>query len=243
MEMKSWFHISRYSTVSCFLDSSNSWYPKLINGVYASDLAMRSSLCYWSCHFLLFVIIGLSLPSTTNKYSSFYLPVINMPTLVLMEIKYCTRSLISSNFNVYASQFETINIIKGSIQTNNIIDVMNPLMIVFPLIYPFHQSHSLHPNFYDRILEWLEDLYLKNLHNKDKVVLSLCLPKYLSSKHYMIFLDPRCEEIDEHLDNCWEDGARWPWLMVMSGPHNIDKFSKLTYTLTCHYDPYHDQIT
>jgi hypothetical protein len=30
--------------------------------------------------------------------------------------------------------------------------------------------------------------------------------------------------------------------MVMSGPHNIDKFSKLTYTLPCHYDPYHDQI-
>jgi hypothetical protein len=30
--------------------------------------------------------------------------------------------------------------------------------------------------------------------------------------------------------------------MVMSGPHNIDKFSKLTYTLPCHYDPYHDKI-
>ena len=30
--------------------------------------------------------------------------------------------------------------------------------------------------------------------------------------------------------------------MVMSGPHNIDKFSKLTYTLPCHCDPYHDQI-
>jgi hypothetical protein len=30
--------------------------------------------------------------------------------------------------------------------------------------------------------------------------------------------------------------------MVMSGPHNINKFSKLTYTLTCHYDSYHDHI-
>jgi hypothetical protein len=28
----------------------------------------------------------------------------------------------------------------------------------------------------------------------------------------------------------------------MLGPHNIDMFSKLTYTLTCHYDSYHDHI-
>jgi hypothetical protein len=165
--------------------------------------------------------------------------------LILMEIEYSTlhiRSLISSNFNVYASHFETINLIKGSVQTNNLTDVMNPLMMCSPLIYPFHQSHSLHPNFYDMILEWLEDSYLKNLHNKDKVVLALFLPKYLGSKHHMIFLDPLCEEIDEHLENCQEDGAFRLWLMVMSGPHNIDKFSKLTYTLPCHYDPYHDQI-
>ena len=58
----------------------------------------------------------------------------------------------------------------------------------------------------------------------------------------MIFLDPPCEKIDEHLENCQEDGALRPWLMVMSGPHNIDRFSKLTYTLSCHYDPCHDQI-
>jgi hypothetical protein len=165
--------------------------------------------------------------------------------LILMEIEYSTlhiRSLISSNFNVYASHFETINLIKGSVQTNNLTDVMNPLMMCSPLIYPFHQIHSLHPNFYDMILEWLEDSYLKNLHNKDKVVLALFLPKYLGSKHHMIFLDPLCEEIDEHLENCQEDGAFRHWLMVMSGPHNVDKFSKLTYTLTCHYDSYHDHI-
>jgi hypothetical protein len=64
-----------------------------------------------------------------------------------MEIKYSIRSLVSSNFNVYASHFETINIIKGRVQTNNLIDVMNPLMMCSPLIYPFHQCHSLHPNF------------------------------------------------------------------------------------------------
>jgi hypothetical protein len=165
--------------------------------------------------------------------------------LILMENKYSTlhiHSLISSNFNVYASHFETINLIKGSVQTNNIIDVMNPLMMCSPLIYPFHQSHSLHPNFYDRILEWLEDLYLKNLHNKDKVVFVLFLPKYLGSKHDMIFLDPPCGEMDEHLENCQGDGALQPWLMVMESPHNIDNFSKLTYTLPCHYDPYHDKI-
>ena len=58
----------------------------------------------------------------------------------------------------------------------------------------------------------------------------------------MIFLDPACEEIDEHLENCQEDGVLRPWFMVMSGPYNNDKFSKLTYTLPCHYDPYHDKI-
>ena len=51
-----------------------------------------------------------------------------------------------------------------------------------------------------------------------------------------------CEEIDEHLENCQEDGAFWLWQMVMSGPRNIDNFFKLTYTLTCHCDPYEDQI-
>jgi hypothetical protein len=67
-----------------------------------------------------------------------------------MEIEYSTlhiRFLISSNFNVYASHFETINLIKGSVQTNNLTDVMNPLMMCSPLIYPFHQINSLHPNF------------------------------------------------------------------------------------------------
>jgi hypothetical protein len=165
--------------------------------------------------------------------------------LILMEIEYSTlhiRSLISSDFNVYASHFETINIIKGSVQTNNLTDVMNPLMMCSPLIYPFLQNHSLHPKFYDKILEWLEDSYLKNINNKDKGVLALFLPKYLGSKHNMILLDLSCEKIDEHLENCQEDGALRPWLMVMLGPHNIDKFSKLTYVLQCHYDPYHDRI-
>jgi hypothetical protein len=162
-----------------------------------------------------------------------------------MEIEYSTLhilSLISSNFNVYASHFETINLVKGIIQTNNLTDVMNPLMMCSPLIYSFHQSHSFHPNFYDRILDWLEDSYTKNIHNKDKVVLALFLPEYLGSKHHMIFLDSLCEEIDEHLENCQEDGAFRHWLMVMLGPHNVDKFSKLTYTLTCHYDSYHNHI-
>jgi hypothetical protein len=55
-----------------------------------------------------------------------------------MEIEYSTlhiRSLISSNFNVYASHFETINLIKGSVQTDNLTDVMNPLMMCSPFIY------------------------------------------------------------------------------------------------------------
>jgi hypothetical protein len=58
--------------------------------------------------------------------------------LILMEIEYSTlhiHSLISSNFNVYALHFETINIIKGSVQTNNLIDFMNPPMMCSPLIY------------------------------------------------------------------------------------------------------------
>jgi hypothetical protein len=57
--------------MSCFLDS---W-------MLRPDLAMRSSLRCWSCHFLLFIIVELSLPSMTNKYSAFCLPVINMPTI------------------------------------------------------------------------------------------------------------------------------------------------------------------
>jgi hypothetical protein len=151
-----------------------------------------------------------------------------------MKIKHATlhsHSLISSNFNVYASHFEMINLIKGSIQTNNLIDVMNPLMKCSPLIYLFHQSHSLHPHFYERILGWLEYLHIKKFHNKDKVVLALFLPKYLGSRHDIFLLDPLREQVNEHLENCQEDGALQPWLVVMSGPHNLDKFSELTYTL------------
>jgi hypothetical protein len=135
-----------------------------------------------------------------------------------------------------------INLIKGSIQTNDLIDVTNPLMMISPLIYSFHQSHGLHPHFCDRILGWLEYSYIKNLHNKDKVVLALFLPKYLGSRCDIFLLDPPCEEINEHLENCQEDGALQPWLMVMSFPHNLDKFSKITCTHPCHYDPYHDKI-
>jgi hypothetical protein len=53
-----------------------------------------------------------------------------------MEIKYSTfhiHSLVTSNFNDYASRFETIHLIKGSFQISNIIDVMNPLMMCSPL--------------------------------------------------------------------------------------------------------------
>jgi hypothetical protein len=111
--------------------------------------------------------------------------------LILMEIEYFTlyiRSLISSNFKVYASHFETINLIKGSIQTNNLTDVMNPLMICSPLIYSFHQSHSLHPNFYDRILEWLEDSYKKNVQGNGKFMLALFLNDDDKVKYDIFFL-------------------------------------------------------
>jgi hypothetical protein len=165
--------------------------------------------------------------------------------LYLMEIKHSTlhiRSLISSNLNVYASHFEMINLIKGNIQTNDLIDVTNPLMMSSPLIYSFHQSHGLHPHFCDRILGWLEYSYIKKFHNKDKVVLAFFLPKYLGSRRDIFLLDPPCEEINEHLENCQEDGAFQPWLMVISFPRNLDKFFKLTYTRPCHYDPYHDKI-
>jgi hypothetical protein len=76
--------------------------------------------------------------------------------IILIKIKYSTlhiHSLVSSNFNYYASHFEMIHLIKGSFQTNNLIDVMNPIMMCSPLIYLFCRIHSLHPNFYDRILE------------------------------------------------------------------------------------------
>ena len=95
--------------------------------------------------------------------------------LCFMEIKHSefnTRSLLSLNLNVYTSHFEMINLIEGNIQTNDPIDCMNPPMMSFPLIYPFHQSHGLHSHFCDRILEWLEYSYMKKFHNKDKVELS-----------------------------------------------------------------------
>jgi hypothetical protein len=109
---------------------------------------------------------------------------------ILMEIKYSTlhiHSLISSNFNFYASHFETINLTKGIVQTNDLIDVMNPLMMCSPLIYSFHQSHSLHPNFYDKIAEWLEDSYKKNVQGNGKIMLALFLNDDDKGK-YDIFL-------------------------------------------------------
>jgi hypothetical protein len=119
---------------------------------------------------------------------------------------------------------------------------MNPPMMSFPLIYSFHQSHGLHPHFCDRILEWLEYSYMKKFHNKDKVELAFFLPKYLGSRRDIFLLDPPCEEINEYLENCQEDGAFQPWLMVIPFPHNPDEFFKTTYTRPCHYDPYHDKI-
>jgi hypothetical protein len=162
-----------------------------------------------------------------------------------MEIKRSTfhiRSLLSSNLNVYTSHFEMINLIEGKIQTNDPIDCTNPPMMSFPLIYSFHQSHGLHPHFCDRILGWLEYSYIKKFHNKDKVELALFLPKYLGSRSDIFLLDPPCEEINEYLENCQEDGAFQPWLMVTPFPRNPDKFFKPTYTRPCHYDPYHDKI-
>jgi hypothetical protein len=165
--------------------------------------------------------------------------------LYFMEIKHSKfhiRSLLSSNLNVYTSHFEMINLIEGNIQTNDPIDCTNPPMMSFPLIYSFHQSHGLHPHFCDRILGWLEYSYIKKFHNKDKVELALFLPKYLGSRRDIFLLDPPCEEINEHLENCQEDGAFQPWLMVIPFPRNPDKFFKPTYTRPCHYDPYHDKI-
>jgi hypothetical protein len=58
----------------------------------------------------------------------------------------------------------------------------------------------------------------------------------------MIFSYPPCEEIKEHVENCQENEALQSWSMVMSGPHKIDKFSKLSYILPCFCDPYYDRI-
>jgi hypothetical protein len=164
--------------------------------------------------------------------------------LCFMEIKHFkfrTRPLPSSNLNVDTSHFEMINRIEINIQTNDPIDCMNP-MIGFPLIYSFHQSHGLHPHFCDRILGCLEYSYMKIFHNKDKVELAFFLPKYLGSRRDMFLLDPPCEEVNEHLENCKEDEAFQPSLMVIPFSHNLDKFFKTTYTHPCHYDPYHDEI-
>jgi hypothetical protein len=162
-----------------------------------------------------------------------------------MEITYstlCIHSLISSNFNDYTSCFEMIHLIKGSVQTSYLIDVMNPLMMCSPLIDPVHQSHSLCSNICDRILEWIENLYLKKIHNKGKVMLALFLPKYLGGKHDMIFLDPPCEEIDEHRRIVRRMGhfglGRW----LCQVPIIFTSFPKLNYIFSCFCDPYNDKI-
>jgi hypothetical protein len=133
--------------------------------------------------------------------------------LHFMEIKHSkfhTRSSLSSNLNVDASHFEMIDLNEGNIQTNDLIDCTNSPMMSFPLIYSFHQSHGLHSHFCDRILGCLEYSYMKKFHNKDKVELAFFLPKYLGSRHDIFLLDPPCEEINEHLENCQEDGAFQP---------------------------------
>jgi hypothetical protein len=166
--------------------------------------------------------------------------------LYFMEIKHSkfhTRSLLSSNIDVYTSHFEMNNLIEGNLQNNDLIDCTNPPMMIFPLIYSFHQIHCLHPHFCDRILGWLEYSYIKKIHNKDKVVLAFFLPKYLGSRHDIFLLDPPSEEINEYLENCQEDGKFQPWLMVIPSPRNPNKFFKTTYTRPCHYDPYHDKIS
>jgi hypothetical protein len=100
-------------------------------------------------------------------------------------------------------------------------------MMSFPLIYSFHQSHGLHPHFCDRILGWLEYSYMKKFRNKDKVELAFFLPKCLGSRCDIFLLDPPCEEINEYLENCQEDGAFQPSLMVIPFPHILTSFSKL----------------
>jgi hypothetical protein len=165
--------------------------------------------------------------------------------LYFMEIKHSKlhiRSLISSNLSIYASHFEMINLIEGNIQTNESIDCTNPPMMSFSLIYLFHQIHGLHPHSCDRILGWLEYSYMKKFHNKDKVELAFFLPKYLGSRRDIFLLDPPCEEINEYLENCQEDAAFQPRLMVIPFPHDPDNFFKTTYTRLCHYDPYHSCV-
>jgi hypothetical protein len=169
----------------------------------------------------------------------------NDNALHFMEIKHSkfhTRSSLSSNLNVDASHFEMIDLNEGNIQTNDLIDCTNSPMMSFPLIYSFHQSHGLHSHFCDRILGCLEYSYMKKFHNKDKVELALFLPKYLGSRRDIFLLDPPCEEINEHLENCQEDGAFQPWLMVIPFLLDPNEFFNTTYTLPCHYDPYHDKI-
>jgi hypothetical protein len=61
--------------------------------------------------------------------------------LILMEIKYSTlhiHSLVSSNFNDYVLRYEMVHLIKRSVQTCNLIDVMNPLMMCSPLMDLVH---------------------------------------------------------------------------------------------------------
>ena len=56
-----------------------------------------------------------------------------------------------------------------------------------PLTDLVRRSHSLHPNFYDGILEWMEDSYIKKFQKNGKVMLTLFLNDDDKGK-YDIFL-------------------------------------------------------
>jgi hypothetical protein len=104
----------------------------------------------------------------------------------------------------------------------------------------FEQSHVSNCTYYDRIADWLEYSYLEKFPRNGKIIFTLFRDQ--GGNFDTLLLYPSDGENMERKENFQEDGALRPWPMVMSGPHNIDKFSKLTYILPCHYDPYHDKI-
>jgi len=73
-------------------------------------------------------------------------------------------------------------------------------------------------------------------------VLTLFPIENIGGKHDVFFPYPPCEEIYEQMKNCQENEALWSWLMVMSGPHNFEKFSNLIYILPYLCDLYHEKI-
>jgi len=81
--------------------------------------------------------------------------------LIFMEIE--VHSLIKSNRYDLIPNFEPIHFIDEKAQNDTLIYITNPQKMCLLFVNMIHRSDILHFEIYDRIADWIEDSYLKNL--------------------------------------------------------------------------------